>query len=161
MRQPWEDLIDAESRYIELRTAMYSSGIMGQQIRLALASFHGQATALQVLLDAPLGMVMGLLDPVFAIAVTTHAPLGLAREVLAQLDPGWLASPLKKLVDHKLDNVDPVEPYDDYRRVAELLDRLGQRSILADVVRRAERSADPDILEVADDSGSWRHDDAE
>ncbi len=38
-------------------------------------------------------------------------------------------------------------------RVAELLDLLGQRDLLAEVVRRAEASDNPDVREVAEDFG--------
>jgi hypothetical protein len=151
MRQPWEDLVDADEAYLAQRRAMYEAGIMQSQLRLALATAAGRGVALQVLSDAPVELVAELLDPVFAVSLATHGPLGLAREVLARLDPEWLGPRLRVLVDRRLDAPDPEEPYEDYRRIAELLDSLGQRAILADVVRRAEASDDPDVVEVADD----------
>jgi hypothetical protein len=150
-REPWEDLVDAEQAYIEQRDAMYSSGLMEQQLGLASRSPQGRATALHVLLDAPIALVEAFLEPVFEIAVTLHSPLGPAREVLARLDPDRLTPRLAHLVARKLDEPDPDYPDDDYRRVAELLDRLGQRTLLAELVRRAERSDNPDVVEVADD----------
>jgi hypothetical protein len=151
IREPWEDLIDAEIDYANQVAAMYSSGIVEQQIQLALTSFEGRDTALLVLEDAPVEMVMNLLEPVFEIATTRQSLSWISREILARVDPSWLAPRLKSLVQQKLDNADPVHTYDDYRGVAELLERLGQHSILADVVRRAEMSTDADVLEVAED----------
>jgi hypothetical protein len=156
IREPWEDLIDAEISYADQVAAMYSSGIMEQQIRLALASFEGRDTALLLLEDAPVEMVMNQLEPLFEIAATRQSLSWISREILARVDPSWLAPRLKNLVQQKLDNADPVHTYDDYRGVAELLERLDQRSILAEVVRRAEMSDDADVLEVAEDYRSGR-----
>jgi hypothetical protein len=150
-REPWEDLIDAEIDYADQVAAMYASGIVEEQIRLALASFAGRDTALLLLRDAPVEMITRQLGPLFEIAANRQSLSWIAREILARIDPNWLAPRLVGLVQQQLDNADPVHAYDDYRGVAELLDRLGQRSILADVVRRAEMSTDVDVLEVAED----------
>ena len=152
-RQPWEDLVEAECAYRDRCAQLYAAGVMTEQLRLALADFSGRDMALRVLLDAPPETVLELLDPVFDLSVSLHGPLVPAREVLARLDQDRLAPPLAVLVARRLDDPDPQYPDDDYRRVAELLDLLGQRDLLAEVVRRAEASDNPDIREVAEDFG--------
>lgn len=92
---------------------------------------------------------MSLVEPVFDAAATTHGHVGLARDVLGRLDPGWLSRALAPLVDDALDgeNAD----WETYRRTAEVLDLLGQEALLMSLVERARSSEDPDVLEVAED----------
>lgn len=138
----------AEEVYVAKRVALFASGAEAQ-LRLALASPRGVGTALRALLDAPLELVGDLVDALFVVAVTTHPQVGLARTVLGRLDTGWLASVLPPRVEERLSH--PGADWEDYRRLAELLSALGQRSLLAEVVRRAALSGDEDIREVAED----------
>jgi hypothetical protein len=110
-RQPWEDLVEAESAYRDRCAQLYAAGVMTEQPRLALADVAGRD----------------------------------------------IAPRLAVLVAHRLDDPEPQYPDDDYRRVADLLDLLGQRDLLAEVVHRAEVSDNPDIRELAEDFGvtSW------
>lgn len=147
-REPWEELVLAENEYIARRMALYSAGAE-RQLRLAFASPRGVGTALRALIDAPLELIMSLLDVLFVSAASTHPQVGVARQVIDRLDPGWLSSALRPLVAGRLSQSDA--SWEDYRRIAELLSTLEQRSILDVLVRRAEASDDPDIREVADD----------
>jgi hypothetical protein len=149
-REPWEELVLAEEAYIARRMELFSSGAEAQ-LRLALGSPRGVGTALRVLVDAPLELVMNLFDVLFVLAVTTHSQVGLARTVLGRLDRGWLASALQPSVEEWL--VRPELGWEGYRRLAELLSFLEQRSLLTEVVRRAASSDDDDVREVAEDFG--------
>ncbi len=83
-REPWEDLVAAEELYAARRMDLFAVGAE-RQLRLALASPRGQGTALRVLIDAPAEVTMALIGAVFDAAVTTHAQVGVAREVIGQL----------------------------------------------------------------------------
>jgi hypothetical protein len=146
--EPWEELVRAEEAYVAKRVELFASGAE-PQLRLALASPRGVGTALRVLVDAPLELVMELFDVLFVAATTTHSQVGLARDVLGRLDPGWLASALSSPVEERLSH--PDADWEDYRRLAELLLALGQRTHLTAVVERARRSNDEDVREVAED----------
>lgn len=148
--EPWEELVSAEEAYLGRRRALFSTDAEAQ-LRLALASPRGVGTALRVLADAPTELVMSLFDVLFVVAATTHAQVGLARAVLGRLDPGWLASALRPPVEEWL--ALPGLGWEGYRRLAELLSALGQRSLLAEVVQHAALSDDEDVREVAQDFG--------
>lgn len=148
MTEPWEELVRAEEVYLSARTALFAADAEGQ-LRLALASPRGRGTALRTLRDAPVELVMDLVDPLFEAAATTHPQVGLARSVLGRVDAGWLAAALRPRVEEWLSR--PGADWADYRRVAELLSALDQRPLLAEVVHRAAASDDEDIREVAED----------
>jgi hypothetical protein len=148
--EPWEELVLAEEAYVARRRALFSSDAEAQ-LRLALASPRGVGTALRALADAPPELVMSLFDVLFVVAATTHAQVGLARAVLGRLDPGWLASALQSPVEELLAR--PELGWEEYRRLAELLSALEQRSLLTKVVQHAALSDDDDVREVAEDFG--------
>ncbi len=147
-REPWEDLVAAEELYTARRMDVFAAGAE-EQLRLALASPRGRGTALRVLADAPPELTIALLDAAFDAAVTTHAQVGVARNVIGRLDAGWLARTLGPLVSERIER--PGASWEDLRRVAELLSELGQRALLDEVVDCADRSDDEDIREVAED----------
>lgn len=148
-RQPWEDVVDAENAYISARMKVFYDADDGtEQLLAALRHVRGKGMALRLLQEGPVERVMELYEAVFDATTTTHPQVGRARDVLNRLDPGWLSMTLPPLVQRRLDdNPD----WEDYRRLAELLTELGQTALLDTLVRHAERSTDPDILEVADD----------
>jgi hypothetical protein len=143
----WQDLVAAEQAYFAARMALYKADPEAE-LRAALGSARGRGTALRALRDAPVELVMDLIEPLTEAATTTHGEVGLAREVLGRVDPGWLAGVLPPLVEQRLA---PAADWEDYRRLAELLSTLGQHALLAEVVRRAAGSDDEDIREVAAD----------
>lgn len=146
--EPWEQLVIAETAYTEAHVEVVKAGVESQ-LALALASPIGRGTALRVLRDSPVELVMSLIDLVFESASSTHSQVGLAREVMARVDPGWLSTVLDPLVTRMLANSDL--DWSDYRRLAEMLSELAQSSLLARVVTQASESADEDVREVADD----------
>jgi len=146
--EPWEELVAAENAYLAKRMALFAAG-PEHQLRLALGAPRGVGTALRALLDGPIELCMSLIDALFRVAVTTHSQVGVARHVIARIDPGWLRVSLEPLVDSLLDR--PGASWEDFRRTAELLAELGQRDLLDEVVRRADQSSDGDIREVGDD----------
>lgn len=146
--EPWERLVDAENHYFTERRRLFASGAL-DQLRLALGSVRGIGCALRVLRDAPVELVLDLIDPLFDVATRTHADVGLARLVIARADPGWLSQALRPLVSEFLDRADLDDS--DYRRLAELLDSLHQSDLMELLVLTADRSTDEDIREVADD----------
>ncbi len=147
-REPWREVVAAEMVYYEKRQKMFDAGAE-QQLRIALSDPTGVATALRILGDAPVELAMSLFDLVFDRAVRTHGPVAAARQVMARLDSGWLFLALRPLVAARLR--DPSADWEDYRRVAEVLEQLDQLSILEEVVAIALRSTDPDVREVAED----------
>jgi hypothetical protein len=140
--------VAAEAVYVAQRMALYAAGAE-VQLRLALASPRGVGTALRALLDAPVELVMDLFDALFVFAASSNPQVGLARDLVGRLDAGWLASVLPRHVEERLSR--PDAGWEDHRRLAELLSALGQRSMLAELVRRAALSDDEDIREVAAD----------
>lgn len=148
--EPWEELVLAEEACAASRMSLFSANTEAQ-LRLALATPRGVGTALRILADAPPELLMKLFDVLFVVAATTHAQIGLARTVLGRLDPGWLASALQSPVEEWLAR--PDLGWEEYRRLAELLSVLEQRSLLAEVVQHAARSDDDDVREVAEDFG--------
>lgn len=132
-RQPWEELRDLRQACVEVVRGMAAAGILEAQLRLALASPRGRATALRVLRDGSVDQVMDLVDDVFTAAVTPSADAGLARTVLARLDPGWLALTLRALLAERLAGGD-VSP-EARRCIVDLLTELGQPALLAEVTR--------------------------
>jgi hypothetical protein len=147
-QQPWEDVVAAESAYIEARTRLFAADAE-TQLSLALASPSGRGTALRILRDSPIELVMAVLPALFRAATSTHAQVGLARNVLGRIDSGWLSTALIPMVDSVLANES--SDWSDYRRLAEVLADLGQQRLLVSVVERAAQSADEDIREVAED----------
>lgn len=147
LREPWEEVRDAEDLYFARRVEMFAAGKQ-EQLRLALADPVGAGMALRILRDADLQTVMDLFDAVFARATTTHGPVQLAREVLARLDAGWLFRALGPVIERRLSQ--PGADWEDFQRIAEVLHHLDQHAHLNTLVVRAERSDDPDIVEVAE-----------
>ena len=129
--QPWEELRNLRQACVEVVRGMAAAGILEAQLRLALASPRGRATALRVLRDGSVDRVMDLVDGVFTAAVTPSADTGLARTVLARLDPGWLALTLRALLA-ELDSVSAEE----HRCIVDLLTELDQSALLAEVTQR-------------------------
>jgi hypothetical protein len=133
-QQPWEDLNQARDAYFAVARAMVADGTWEQQMRLALGSPRGRATALRALRGSPTERVMDLLDPVFLAAISLDTDPGPAIDVLGRLDPGWLAGSLRPLVTRRLD--DPHAPAAEHRQLVALLDALDQPALLAEVSRR-------------------------
>lgn len=146
-RQPWEEVRQAEDVYFAKRKEMFAAGAE-EQLRLAMADVRGRGTAMRILKDAPIEMVMELFEPVFARATTTQGDVSLAREVLGRLDSGWLFLALQPVIEARLGS--PDADWEDYQRIAEVLKELDQFAHLKALVARAEACNDPDILEVAD-----------
>lgn len=147
-KQPWEEVVAAEGVYLETRRQMFEAGAE-EQLSLALQSPTGRGSALRVLRDSPLEVLMGVLPGLFDAASSTHPQVGLAREVLGRVDSGWLSTALVPLVESRLQN--KASDWSDYRRLAECLSEIGQSRLLAVVVERADQSDDDDIREVAED----------
>jgi len=132
--QPWEELRDLRQAWVEILRGMAAAGILEAQLRLALASPRGRATALRVLRDGSVQQVMDLVDDVFTAAVTPSADTGLARTVLARLDPGWLALTLRGLLAERLDSGSVSA--EEQRCIVDLLTELDQPALLAEVTAR-------------------------
>ena len=132
--QPWEELRDLRQSSLEVLRGMAAAGILEAQLRLALASPRGRATALRVLRDGSVDRVMDLVDGVFTAAITPSADTGLARAVLARLDPGWLALTLRALLAERLDSGSVSA--EEHRCIVDLLTELDQSALLAEVTQR-------------------------
>jgi hypothetical protein len=133
MPEPWEQLRDAHHAVGEIGRSLISAGIWQQQLRLALASPRGRATALSILNRRPAEEIMDLVDAVFDATVSMPAGSGLGEQVLAKVDPGWLSFALRRIVHDRV--AGSPEPDAARRRIAELLEQLEQPSLLKDLVR--------------------------
>jgi hypothetical protein len=92
---------------------------------------------------------MELLSEVFGCAVRTVSEVDLARQVLARIDSSWLSVALPRLINEVLDASDVT--WAEYRRIAEMLEDLGQHQLLEQLASRALLNGDPDIVEVGSD----------
>lgn len=146
--EPWEELIRADEAYFSSRMRLFASDPQAQ-LRTALTKPRAKGPALRVLRDAPIEIVMDLVEHVFAVAASTHPQAGLAREVLARLDGGWLHRELRPLVEERLTS--GAASWEDYLRIAESLSALDQKALLERLVQLAESADDADTREVADD----------
>jgi hypothetical protein len=144
----WEDLVAADENLVAKRYAIFA-GDPKAQLEAAMGSPRGVGPALRVLRDAPVTLVIDLMDGVFLAAVTTNSQVGLAREVLGRIESEELHSQLQPRIQKLLSG--PRADWESYRRVAEMLRSLHQRSLLNWVVERAATSDDEDIMEVSRD----------
>lgn len=142
----WTDIVDAERRF-HLACAQLTMPEAIEVLAEVLPEGPGRGTALRMARDMPVERLMELFPQLYQAAITTHSDILLARQILARLDSGWLALALAPEVERTLEH----EDWETYRRLAELLDHLGQEALLARVVVAATGSDDEDVREVAED----------
>jgi hypothetical protein len=147
LEQRWRSIVDAE-RAFQLACAALTMPEMMSVLHEVLPSGHGRETALRIIRSLPDERVMELVPQLYQAALISRSDILVpAREALGRVDSGWLFAALAPEVERTLPDADD----EVYRRLAELLDHLGQEALLARVVTAAEDSDDEDILEVADD----------
>ncbi|MBL7487207.1 MULTISPECIES: hypothetical protein [unclassified Frankia] len=148
--EPWEDLVEAENAFIAARMRLFKVDIKSQ-LRQALGTRRGRATALRVLHEGPESLTMDLIDDVFDAAIGATDDILFARDALRRVDPGWLAIALRPLIARHF--MEPTEPIDwlDYRCVADLLDDLKQINLLNIFIKWASEVDDPEVQDVVDD----------
>jgi hypothetical protein len=148
--EPWEDLVEAEEAFIGARMRLFKVDIKAQ-LRIALGTVRGRATALRVLIETPVELTMDLVEDVFEATIGTTDDIAFARDALRRLDPGWLAIALRPLITkHFKEPTDPID-WLDYRCVADLLDDLKQINLLHIFIKWASEVDDPEVQEVVDD----------
>lgn len=114
------------------------------------------AAALDLLADDP-DLAAALIDSLLWLSVT-HAWAGRVRQVLDNIPSFELFPMLTRRVPELLDRalIEEDEPYDDFRRFAELLEHVRHWRLLGVLVGKASESADADMREVVEDYDKYR-----
>jgi hypothetical protein len=147
LERRWAAITEAE-RAFQLACAALTMPELMAVLHEVLPTGPGAPTALRLVRSLPDERVMDLVPELVGAALVSRSEFVVpAREALARLDPGWLARALAPEVDRVLAGADE----EAYRRLAELLDHVGQEELLGRVVASARRSDDEDIREVAED----------
>jgi hypothetical protein len=144
----WRRYQEAEDAYFTARKRLLETD-HEPIVRRALRTAAGRGTALRLLAGWPPERLMDYFDALLPVAIGTHGDLALVRRMLARLDPGWLYSNLTPFVEQVISS--PASGWEEFRRLAELLDALGQTQLLETVVKAAAASPDEDIRDVAED----------
>ncbi|WP_409490862.1 hypothetical protein [Amycolatopsis sp. cmx-11-12] len=116
-----------------------------------------RAAALDLSADDP-DLAAALIDSLLWLSVT-HAWAGRVRQVLDNIPSFELFPMLTQRVPELLDQalIEEDEPYDDFRRFAELLEHVRHWHLLGELVGKASESADADVREVVEDYEKYRH----
>jgi hypothetical protein len=145
----WRRYREAEEAYYDARARLMETDYE-PVVRRALNTAAGRGTALRLLADTSSPeRLMDWFDALIAVAIRTHPELGLVRQMLASLDPGWLYSNLTPFVEQVISSSE--SGWEEFRRLAELLDALGQTELLDRVVKAAAAFPDEDTRDVAED----------
>jgi hypothetical protein len=145
----WRRYQEAEDAYYDARARLMETEYE-PVVRRALNTAAGRGTALRLLADTSSPeRLMDWFDALVAVAIRTHPELGLVRQMLASLDPGWLSTNLTPFVEQVISSSE--SGWEEFRRLAELLDALGQTELLDRVVKAAAASPDEDTRDVAED----------
>lgn len=148
--EAWSVFKQADQAMVQARMAFMASD-WEPVLRTALETWDHVPTALGLLRILPAERVAPFGDVLLEMAIVTHAQIGVVRELLARLGPGWMSANARGFVERTI--ASPGSTDEQFRRLAELLRELDEPDLLALVVAAAARSEDPDIREVAEDFG--------
>lgn len=146
--EAWSELKRTEAAMVQARMAFMATD-WGPVLRRALETWDGVPTALGLLRILPRERVEPFAGGLLAMAVVTHGQIGIVRELLASLGPGWMSANARGFVEDTIASPDATD--EQFRRLAELLRELDELELLTLVVAAAAESEDPDIREVAED----------
>jgi hypothetical protein len=119
-------------------------------MRQALETVGDRGAALRLLLELDESIRRKMFPKLVELASIGHRDIQLVRDVILSLDRDWALEHIPDQVDKILEQAPPPESYEEYRRLAELLDML-HSPYLAALVQKAAQSSDIAILEVAQD----------
>lgn len=145
----WQKFTDAERAMIEARMALIATD-WEPVVRRALST-SDKETALRLLQILPDERTRPFADALLPLALRSKPYVGVVRQLLASLGPGWMSANARDFVEQTISSPNATE--EEFHRLAELLDELNEPDLLKMVVDAARRSDDPDIREVAEDYG--------
>lgn len=149
----WQTMFNAEQAFIGARTAFVQAAQSGDDvvplIEKALRSPSQRGTALRLLPLLDESIRRQVFPTLVELAAVGHSGIQLVRDVVRSIAGDWVQEHLGSQVEKILD-CSPT--YEEYRRLAELLDLL-HSSYLRTLVEKAAQSDDLDIHEVASDFG--------
>ncbi|HEX6800009.1 MAG TPA: hypothetical protein VF116_20020 [Ktedonobacterales bacterium] len=150
----WQTMFNAEQTFIGARMAFFQAVQSGDDVvpilekALSGPSQRGMALRLLPLLDESIRRQV--FPTLVELASVGHSHIQLVRDVIQSISGDWvqehIGSEVEKILDRSL-------TYEEYRRLAELLDLL-HSPYLRTLVQRAAQSNDLDIREVATDFSS-------
>ncbi|MFB7911507.1 hypothetical protein ACFC1T_34255 [Kitasatospora sp. NPDC056076] len=143
----WALVVAAEQQVARARADFYRNAGARQDVLVAAlqGSTWERGTALAFLQRLP-DDVVPLLGQLVDISMSPKFALE-ARKAIASRNPQVTRPAVRRLVEERLSAADA----DDWRRLAELLDFLGDREGIRELVARAAANGDPEIREVGED----------
>jgi hypothetical protein len=154
----WRRLVAADNRYDVARMDLYrvQSELLKSNIDIvaiiqrALETVTDRGAALRLLLELDEPVRREMFSRLVELASVGHRDIQLVRDVILSLDRDWTLEHIPDQIGKVLEQAPPSESYEEYRRLAELLDML-HSPYLAALVQKAGQSNDIDIREVAED----------
>ena len=116
-------------------------------IQRALETVADRGAALRLLLELDESVRREVVPTLVDVASVGHQDIQLVRDIILSLNRDWLLEHLPNEVQRILEQA--IE-YEEYRRLAELLETV-RSPYLVELVQKAAQSSDIDILEVAQD----------
>ncbi len=144
-----EDPIDATKVHM-LELLRLRPKWAGREVERRLREEIRSEWVMYLLLVADTDLCLALLPEIFGEVFRIRRTLQV-RQVLGRLPRKTLKAELPPLVDQQMLTAD----YDEFRRMAELLEHLGLSEELAALVQRGSESDDPDIRDAATDYQPW------
>lgn len=150
----WQTMFNAEQTFIGARMAFVRAAQAGDDVvpiiekSMRNPSQRGTTLRLLPLLDESIRRHM--FPRLVELAAVGHSDIQLVRDVIRSIADDWVQEHIGSEVE-KILGCSPT--YEEYRRLAELLDLL-HSPYLRTLVQRAAQSDDLDIREVASDFGS-------
>jgi hypothetical protein len=148
VQDAWAAYVEAEGRMHAARMRLMKLDV-AEVLPAALHSFDGRGAALRLLDGLPSSWTDRFVADLLRLAIVTHPEIGTTRRLLASADPDRIDESIGPFTERVI--ADPASTWEEYRRLAELLDELGRAGLLRRLVEAAQASSDPDIREVADD----------
>ena len=144
----WTAVVGAEAKGLRDALAAWSTIADKQGVmRQALSTVTERGAALRLLLILDDDLKQTVFSDLIDLAAVGHSDIGLCRTVIKSIPRLWLLEHVESEVTRILDQSEDEEAY---RRYAELYREIDDQLVQA-LVARARMSADPNILEVADD----------
>lgn len=146
----WASLFEVERRFVAARMEFLAQDdeAIVESLRVALTHPAQRGTALRTLQFVDVALRKQLFPILVELASSGHSDIQLVRDALMSLPRDWLETQLWDAIIPILDR--PVEPWEEYRRFAELLHEMDSH-LLDDLVALALKHPDPDVREVGTD----------
>lgn len=150
----WQTMFNAEQAFIDARVAFVKAARSGDDVvpilEKALHSASQRGAVLRLLPMLHESIRRQTFPTLVELAAVGHSDIQVVRDVIESIATDWVQGHIGNEVEKILDCA---PTYEEYRRLAELLDRL-HSPYLRSLVQRAAQSNDIDIREVASDFSS-------